>query len=165
MATIKLKGNSINTKGNLPEVGSQAPDFKFVKDDLSEVSLSDYKGRKVVLNIFPSLDTSVCAASVRHFNEKVGSLENTVLLSISKDLPFAHGRFCSTEGLNNVVSASGFRNEKFGADYGVEITDGPLQGLYSRAVVVLDEGGRVKYSEQVPEITEEPDYDKALEIV
>jgi thiol peroxidase len=165
MATIKLKGNPINTKGNLPSVGSQAPDFKLVKEDLTEVSLSDYKGRKVVLNIFPSLDTSVCAASVRHFNEKVGNLENTVLISISKDLPFAHGRFCSTEGLHNVVPASGFRDDKFGADYGVELTDGPLKGLYSRAVVVLDEAGRVKYTEQVPEITEEPDYDKALEIV
>ncbi len=165
MATIKLKGNPIHTKGNLPAVGSQAPDFKLVKDDLSEVALSDYKGRKVVLNIFPSLDTSVCASSVRHFNEKVGNLENTVLISISKDLPFAHGRFCSTEGLKNVVPASGFRDDKFGADYGVELIDGPLKGLYSRAVVVLDEAGRVKYTEQVPEITEEPDYDKAMEIV
>ena len=165
MATIKLKGNSINTKGNLPEVGSQAPDFKLVKNDLSEISLSDYKGKKVVLNIFPSLDTDVCAASVRHFNEKVGKLENTVLISISKDLPFAHGRFCSTEGLNNVVPASGFRDTNFGADYGVELTDGPLKGLYSRAVVVLDETGKVKYTQQVPEITEEPDYDKALQTV
>lgn len=163
MATIKLKGNSINTKGNLPEVGSQAPDFKLVKNDLSEVSLGDYKGKKVVLNIFPSLDTDVCAASIRHFNEKVGKLENTVLISISKDLPFAHGRFCSTEGLNNVVPASGFRDNNFGADYGVELTDGPLKGLYSRAVVVLDEAGKVKHTQQVPEITEEPEYDKALQ--
>ena len=132
MATITLHGDKINTVGNLPSTGSSAPAFKLVKTDLSEVSLSDFKGKYVVLNIFPSLDTSVCAASVRRFNKDINDLDNTVLLSISADLPFAHGRFCSTEGLENTINLSVFRNPEFGSDYGLTIKDGPLAGLLSR---------------------------------
>ncbi|MCD6661700.1 MAG: thiol peroxidase [Lentimicrobium sp.] len=165
MAKITLKGNEINTTGNLPATGSKAPDFKLVKSDLSIASLDEFKGKKLVINIFPSLDTSVCAASVRHFNAAASKLENTVVLCVSKDLPFAHSRFCSTEGLNNVVTASDFREGSFGQDYGVTIADGPLAGLHSRAVVVLDENGVVKYTEQVPEIVQEPDYEAALKAI
>ena len=162
MAEITLKGNAINTIGNLPQKGSKAPGFTLVKNDLSETNLADYKGKKVLLNIFPSLDTAVCAASVRKFNEAAAKLDNTVVLSISKDLPFAHARFCSTEGIEDVVNASDFRTGKFGEDYGVTIVDGPMAGLLSRAVVVLDEDGKVVYTQQVPEIVDEPDYEAAL---
>ena len=162
MAEITLKGNAINTIGNLPEKGTKAPNFTMVKNDLSEGSLSDYKGKKVVLNIFPSLDTGTCAASVRRFNQEASSLENAVVLCISKDLPFAQARFCGAEGLENVHNMSDFRTGQFGRDYGVEIADGPLAGLESRAVIVLDEEGTVVYTQQVPEIVDEPDYDAAL---
>lgn len=162
MSTINFHGNPINTSGNLPAKGTKAPDFKLVKSDLSEIKLSDLKGKKVVLNIFPSLDTGVCAASVRRFNKDAGELDNTVVVCVSKDLPFAHGRFCTAEGLNNVVTASDFREGNFGRDYGVNISDGPLAGLHSRAVVVLDENGTVTYTEQVPEIVQEPNYEAAL---
>jgi len=162
MATITFKGNKLNTAGNLPEPGSEAPQFTLTGTDLEDVKLSDFKGKKVVLNIFPSLDTAVCATSVRQFNAKASGLDNTVVVCASKDLPFAHQRFCTTEGLNNVVSASGFKYDDFGKTYGVLMTDGPLEGLYSRAVVVVDENGKVVYNEQVPEIAEEPDYDSAL---
>lgn len=162
MATITFKGNAINTAGKLPDVGSKAPDFKLVKSDLSEASLADYKGKKVILNIFPSLDTSVCAASVRKFNAEAEKQPNTVVLCISRDLPFAHTRFCSVEGLKNVVSLSEYRDDSFSKAYGVKIADGPLAGLHSRAIVVVDETGVVKYTEQVPEIAQEPDYEKAL---
>jgi len=162
MAQITLKGNAINTIGNLPEVGTIAPDFTLVKNDLSEGSLADYKGQKVILNIFPSLDTGTCAASVRRFNQEASQLENTVVLCISKDLPFAQARFCGAEGLEDVHNMSDFRTGEFGKAYGVEIVDGPLAGLESRAVVVVDEEGKVIYTEQVPEIVDEPDYDKAL---
>ncbi|MBW6492007.1 MAG: thiol peroxidase [Lentimicrobium sp.] len=165
MATITLAGNPINTIGNLPSVGSKAPDFKLVKSDLSVVMLQDFEGKKLVLNIFPSLDTGICASSVRHFNAAAGKLENTVVLCISKDLPFAHGRFCAAEGLNNVVTASDFREGSFGKDYGVTIIDEAFEGLLSRSVVVLDENGIVKYTEQVPEIAQEPDYEAALKAV
>ncbi len=165
MATITLKGNQIHTVGNLPAKGSKATDFKLVKTDLSQLSLDDLKGKKVVFNIFPSLDTDVCAASVRRFNQEASNLENTVVVCVSKDLPFAHNRFCSTEGLNNVVNASDFRDGSFGEKYGVTIADGPLAGLHSRAIVVLDEEGKVVYTEQVPEIVEEPDYEAALKAV
>ncbi|NCC73437.1 MAG: thiol peroxidase [Sphingobacteriia bacterium] len=165
MAKITLKGNPINTIGHLPEKGAHAPGFKLVKQDLSELKLDDLKGKKVVLNIFPSLDTSVCAASVRKFNAEAGKLKNTVVVCVSKDLPFAHGRFCSTEGLDNVVTASDFRDGSFGKNYGVTIADGPMAGLHSRAVVVLDENGKVKYTQQVPEIVQEPDYEAALKAV
>lgn len=162
MATITLKGNEIHTSGSLPKVSSQAPDFKLVKTDLSELDKAGLKGKKVVLNIFPSLDTDVCAASVRRFNKEASELDNTVVVCVSKDLPFAHARFCTTEGLDNVISASDFRTGKFGEDYGLTIADGPLAGLHSRAVVVLNENGDVVYTEQVPEIVEEPNYEAAL---
>jgi thiol peroxidase len=164
MAKITLKGNAINTLGKLPEEGSVAPDFKVVKQDLSETTLADYKGKRIVLNIFPSIDTGVCATSVRKFNEKAASLKNTVVLCISADLPFALGRFCGAEGISNVVTASTFRS-KFGLQYNLTIIDGPLSGLLSRAVVVIDEAGTVVYTEQVPEITQEPDYDAALAVL
>jgi thiol peroxidase len=162
MAQITLKGNPINTIGNLPEVGTKAPAFTLVKDDLSTKTLADYKGQKVVLNIFPSLDTGTCAASVRRFNAEASKLDNTVVLCISKDLPFAQARFCGAEGLKDVHNLSDFRSGQFGKDYGVEIIDGPLAGLESRAVVVLDEEGKVVYTQQVPEIVDEPDYEAAL---
>jgi thioredoxin-dependent peroxiredoxin len=162
MAQITLKGNPIHTVGYLPEVGEVARDFTLTKSDLSPVSLSEFKGKKVVLNIFASLDTSVCAASVRRFNEEATKLKNAVVLCISKDLPFAQGRFCAAEGLKNVITASDFRDSKFGDAYGVRIMDGPLAGLLSRAVVVVDERGKVVYTEQVPEIGQEPNYEKAL---
>ena len=165
MAQITLKGNPINTIGNLPETGTKAPEFTLVKDDLSIKSLSDYKGQKVVLNIFPSLDTPTCAASVRRFNAEASALENTVVLCISKDLPFAQARFCGAEGLEDVHNLSGFRGGQFGKDYGVEIIDGPLAGLESRAVVVLDENGTVLYTQQVAEIVDEPDYEAALAVL
>lgn len=161
MATVTLKGNSIETSGNLPKVGSQAPQFTLVKDDLSEISLGDLAGKRVILNIFPSIDTGTCATSVRTFNEKAASLSNTKVLCVSKDLPFALGRFCGAEGIKNVVSASGFRSS-FGDDYGLNFKTGPLVGLYSRCVVVLDEKGSVIYTQQVSETTEEPDYEAAL---
>jgi len=162
MATITFKGNPVNTYGYLPEKGTPAPDFTLVKTDLGNFSLSDARGKKVILNIFPSLDTSVCATSVRKFNEFAAGRKNTLILTISKDLPFAHSRFCITEGIKNVIPLSGFRDTNFGKDYGVEMTDGPLAGLYSRCIVVIDEKGIVKYTQQVPEIAQEPDYDSAL---
>ena len=161
MAKITLKGNAINTSGNLTEVGSQAKDFSLVANDLSVKSLSDYKGNKVVLNVFPSLDTPTCAASVRRFNVEASKLENTKVLCISKDLPFAQARFCGAEGLENVETLSDFRTN-FSNDYNLDIVDGPLAGLASRAVVVLDEAGKVIYNQQVPEIVDEPNYDEVL---
>jgi thiol peroxidase len=162
MASITLKGNPVSTAGELPSTGSAAPDFSAVKTDLSECSLSDLSGKKVVLNIFPSIDTGVCATSTHRFNNEASSLDNTVVLCVSVDLPFALGRFCGAEGLENVVPVSVFRNPEFGSAYGVTITDGPLAGLLSRAVVVIDESGNVVYTEQVPEITQEPNYEAAL---
>ena len=162
MASITLKGNPISTVGNLPSAGSAAPSFSAVKTDLSECTLAQLSGKKVILNIFPSIDTGVCAMSTQRFNQEASSLENTVVVCISADLPFALGRFCGAEGLEDVVPVSTFRNPEFGTDYGVTITDGPLVGLLSRAVVVIDESGKVIYSEQVPEITQEPNYEAAL---
>ncbi|WP_417552917.1 thiol peroxidase [Marinomonas fungiae] len=161
MATVTLQGNPIETVGELPRVGVHAPNFELVKTDLSTTSLSDYSGKKLVLNIFPSVDTGVCAASVRKFNEALSSLENTVVLCVSADLPFALARFCGAEGLENVVSGSSFR-ANFGKDYGVEFVTGPLTGLLSRSVVVINEQGEVVYTEQVSETAEEPNYDAAL---
>jgi thiol peroxidase len=162
MATITLGGNPIHTAGELPAVGSIAPDFKLIQTDLSEVSLGDYKGTRLVLNIFPSIDTGVCATSVRTFNQKAGELNNTKVLCISKDLPFAQKRFCGAEGLENVVNLSDFKEGAFGKDYGLTITDGPLAGLHSRAIVVVDENGVITHTEQVPEIAQEPNYETAL---
>lgn len=165
MANITLEGNPIQTIGKLPDINSKAKDFKLVKSDLSEVTLSEFKGKNVILNIFPSLDTSTCAASVRKFNKEAASLKDTVVLCISADLPFAAGRFCTTEGINDVYTASVFRNPAFGKDYGVEIVSGPLKGILSRAVVVVKKDGKVVYSQQVPETTDEPDYSSALNAV
>ncbi|MGA1977564.1 MAG: thiol peroxidase [Bacteroidales bacterium] len=165
MTKITFKGNPVKTSGNLPSHGKKAPEFSLVKSDLSTFRLSDIKGKKILLNIFPSLDTSVCASSVRKFNQLAAGRENTVVLAISKDLPFAHGRFCTAEGITNVISLSGFRDRKFGKDYGVDMTDGPLAGLYARSVVVIDESGKVIYTQMVPEITIEPDYDSALKAI
>lgn len=159
MATVKFKGTDVQTNGKLPVVGSQAPDFTLVGGGLQEIHLSDYKGKRVLLNIFPSLDTSTCAASVRKFNKWVSEKENVVVLCISKDLPFAQSRFCGAEGLENVVTASDFRYHTFAKDYGVLLTDGPLQGLMARSVVAVDESGKVLYTELVPETVDEPNYD------
>lgn len=162
MAQITLGGNPIETLGMLPETGSKAPDFTLVKTDLSTASLSDFEGSRVVLNIFPSVDTGTCAASVRKFNEKASELYNTKVLCISRDLPFAQARFCGAEGLTNVISLSDFRDGSFGAAYGLTFSNGPLQGLHSRAVVVLDEKGNILYTEQVAETKDEPNYEAAL---
>ena len=162
MNTVTLGGNKINLKGNFPKAGDAAKDFTMAKTDLSELSLSSLKGKKIVLNIFPSLDTAVCAASVRKFNTLAAKMDNTEVLAISKDLPFAHGRFCTTEGIENVTPLSAFRNCSFGEDYGVEMTDGPLAGLFARSVIVIDENGKIVYTQLVPEITTEPDYEAAL---
>lgn len=162
MANITLQGNPITTVGELPALNSQAPDFSLTKTDLSDCSLKDFVGKTVVLNIFPSIDTSVCAASVRRFNAEASGLENTVVLCISADLPFAHQRFCEGEGLEQVIPLSVFRSPGFGRDYGVTIADGPIAGLLSRAIVIIDAAGKVIYTEQVPEIGQEPDYEAAL---
>jgi len=162
MSKTAFQGAPVNTIGTLPAVGSQAPDFKLVKQDLSEVSLSSLKGKKVVLNIFPSVDTGVCAASVRRFNKEASTQANTVVLCISRDLPFAAGRFCAAEGLTNVVTASEYRDQDFSKAYGVLVTDSALAGLHARAVVVVDEAGKVKHTELVAEITTEPNYAAAL---
>ena len=162
MATITLEGNEIHTVGELPATGSEAPAFTLTNAKLGDASLSDYAGKTIILNIFPSIDTGVCAESTRRFNAAAASLDNAVVLCISADLPFALSRFCGAEGLTNVTTLSTFRSPAFGNDYGALITDGPLAGLMSRAVVVIDEDGKVKYTEQVPEITQEPDYDTAL---
>ena len=161
MADITFQGDPITTVGNLPEKGAQAPAFTLVGTDLSDVELKNFAGKQLVINIFPSIDTGVCQASVRAFNEKAGGRDNTVVLNVSKDLPFAQERFCAAEGIDNVVSASAFRSS-FGEDYGVTMTVGPLEGLLSRAVVVVDADGSVVYTEQVPEIGQEPDYEAAL---
>ncbi|MBC8208492.1 MAG: thiol peroxidase [Desulfobulbaceae bacterium] len=162
MAKITLQGNSIDTIGALPALQSQAPAFRLTRTDLSDCILVDFAEQKIVMNIFPSIDTGVCAASVRHFNQDAGELEETVVLCISGDLPFAHQRFCEGEGLANVIPLSVFRAPEFGRDYGVTITSGPLTGLLSRAIIIIDTSGQVVYTEQVPEITQEPDYDAAL---
>ena len=162
MAEITLEGNPIHTNGDLPAVGSSAPAFTLVASDLSDVSLDNYAGKKKLLNIVPSLDTGVCAASTKKFNEAFKSRSDAVALIISADLPFAQGRFCSAEGLENVVTLAMMRNRNFAKDYGVLINDGPLAGLTGRAVVVLDADNKVVYTELVPEIVQEPDYDSAL---
>lgn len=165
MTKIAFKGDPIHTSGELPKVGETAPDFTLVSGDLSEVKLSDYKGKNVVLNIFPSLDTGVCAASVRKFNEKAGSIDNTVVLGVSSDLPFASTRFCSTEGIKNTIALSVFRNDSFAKDYGVLLVDGPMKGLTARAVLVINPEGKVIFNEMVPEITQEPNYNSAIDSI
>jgi thiol peroxidase len=161
MATITRKGTPVETVGNLPEKGRKAPGFVLVKQDLTEVSLADYKGKKLILNIFPSIDTPTCAMSVRKFNEKAAALQGAAVLCVSADLPFALGRFCGAEGIENVETASGFRSS-FGDDYGLKIKTGALAGLYSRCIIIINELGNVVHTEQVAEIADEPDYDAAL---
>ena len=158
MATITLKGSPLHTIGTLPAVGIQAPDFTVTKTDLSEIRLKNYSGKKIILNIFPSLDTPTCAAAMQHFNEIAAQMDEILVLCVSADLPFAQKRFCATEHLENVQPVSVFRHPGFGKDYGVTITDGPLAGLLSRAVLILNEHGKVLYTEQVSEIANEPDY-------
>jgi thiol peroxidase len=162
VATITLKGNPIHTVGELPAVGSQAPDFKLTRGDLTDVSLKDFAGKRKLLNIVPSLDTGVCATSARKFNEAASQVAGAALLTVSCDLPFAQKRFCESEGIKNVVTLSELRERRFGEAYGVRISDGPLAGILSRAVVVLDDKNKVVYTEQVPEIGQEPNYEKAL---
>lgn len=163
MATVTLKGNEIHTSGSLPEVGSMAPEFTLTKGDLSSATLNDYKGKKVVLNVFHSIDTGTCAQSVRQFNTEAADLENTVVLCVSRDLPFAMNRFCGAEGIENVETLSDFKDGNFGKRYGLEYIDGPIQGLLSRVIVVLDESGKVTHTEQVQETVDEPNYKAALE--
>jgi thiol peroxidase len=162
MASVTLKGNPVSVAGNLPRKGEAAPDFSLAGKDLADVSLKTYAGKRKVLNIVPSLDTPTCAQSTRVFNQKASGMANTVVLVISADLPFAMSRFCSTEGLDNVVTLSTFRGRDFHGKYGVDITDSALRGLTARAVVVLDEGNKVLHSELVPEIAQEPNYEAAL---
>lgn len=165
MAKTAFQGSEVNTSGELPKVGTKAPEFVLVKNDLSEISLESLKGKNVVLNIFPSLDTGVCAASVRRFNKEAANMPNTVILAVSADLPFAAGRFCTTEGIENVVPASVFRNPEFAKAYGVLMTDGPLAGLTARSVVVINPEGIVSHVELVPEITVEPQYESAIKAI
>jgi thiol peroxidase len=165
MAQVTLKGNPIQTSGELPAVGAKAPDFTLTNGDLKDVTLGEWKGKKKILNIVPSLDTAVCATSTRKFNEKAGQMPNTVVLVISADLPFAQKRFCTTEGLANVITLSLLRGKHMAKDYGVLLQDGPLAGLTARAVLVLDENDKVVYRQLVPEIGQEPDYDAALAAV
>lgn len=163
MATTKFKGAPVRLAGTFIEKGAEAPDFELVKTDLSTLPLHTLRGKRVILNIFPSLDTGVCATSVRKFNRLAAALPDTVVLAISKDLPFAHARFCTTEGIEHVVPLSDFRCSEFGQRYGVLMADGPLAGLLARAIAVIDRDGKVVYTELVPEISQEPDYDRAVE--
>lgn len=162
MANITLGGNPIETSGNLPQIGETAKDFVLVKQDLSELSLSDLKGKKVILNIYPSVDTGTCAMSTRKFNSEASNLENTQVVCVSRDLPFAFKRFCGAEGIDQLITASDFKTGQFGKDYGLEMTSGALKGLHSRCIIVLDENSKVIYTEQVPEIANEPNYKLAM---
>lgn len=162
MATITLKGNEISTSGTLPAAGTTAKNFALTATDLSTKTLDSFRGKTLIMNIFPSVDTGTCAASVRNFNKTAADLENTHVLCISRDLPFAQKRFCGAEGIENVVMLSDFKTGQFGQDYGLEILDGSLAGLHSRCIVIIDPVGKIVYTEQVPDIADEPDYDKAL---
>lgn len=165
MAQITLGNDPVTTAGDLPSVGSKAPDFKVTKTDLSDTTLSDYKGKNIVLNIFPSIGTSVCSASVRKFNELAAGKDNTVVLSVSRDLPFAHKNFCEAEGIENVIPTSEYKDSGFSDNYHVKMLNGKFEGLLSRCVIVIDLDGTVVYTEQVPSIGQEPDYDKALNAI
>jgi thiol peroxidase len=165
MEKLTIGGNPVSTTGDLPEIGKQAPDFKLTRTDLSDVSLKDFAGKKVVLNISPSIDTSVCATSVRRFNQEISKFPGAVLLYVSLDLPFAHARFCEAEGLNNVIAVSEMRSRNFGDDYGVRMADGPLAGLLARSVVVIDETGKVIYAKVINELKDEPNYEEALTVL
>lgn len=165
METVYFAGNECHTAGMMPKVGEKAPDFTLVTPELKEVTLDEYKGKRVVLNVFPSLDTPVCAASVRRFNQEAAGIKNVVVLCISMDLPFAAGRFCEANGIKNVVTASAFRSPEFAKNYGLEMVDGPLKGLLARAVIVVDAEGKVEYADLVDEITHEPKYEEAIEVL
>lgn len=165
MSTVKFKGGSVTLSGKIPQKVNQAPEFLLTKNDLSDVSSKDFSGTKIVMNIFPSVDTGVCAASVRRFNQEAARLAGTKVLCISRDLPFAQARFCGAEGIDNVIMLSELRNRDFGKDYGLAMNDGPLAGLLARAVIVVDENRKVVYSQLVPEITEEPDYDAVIKFL
>ncbi len=165
MQTVYFQGNPFNVYGTIPAVGEKAPGFKLVTKDLETITLVDYSARRVVLNVFPSLDTAVCAMSVRKFNKEAASLDNTTVIDVSMDLPFAQSRFCAAEGIDNCVVASAFREPSFGQHYGLSIVDGPLAGLLSRAVIVIDTDGKVIYRQLVDEITHEPDYEAALSVL
>lgn len=162
MAKIKLHENPVNTNAELPKIGSMAPDFVLTATDLSDHSLAEYKGKRILMNIYPSIDTGVCSTSVRTFNERAAALENTVILGISRDLPFALQRFCAAEGIDKVYTLSDLRSRDFGQKYGIEMIDGPMAGLLARAVILIDEAGKVRYTQLVDEITHEPDYDAAI---
>jgi thiol peroxidase len=165
MAKITHGGKPVNTSGNLPKVGSNAPDFNLVKSDLTNLKLSELKGKKVLLSIFPSQETGICSAAIRKFNQLAAGKENVIVLGISKDLPFAHKHFCESEGITNVVTLSGYRDQEFGKAYGVDTLDGPFAGLYARSIVIVDEKGKVIYTEQVPETAQEPNYEAALAVL
>lgn len=165
MANITLGGNPIQTIGSLPEIGTEAKDFKLVKQDLSDLTLKDLKGKKVILNIFPSVDTGTCAMSTRKFNSEASKLDNTQVICISRDLPFAFKRFCGAEGIDQLITASDFKTGQFGKDYALEMTSGKLAGLHSRCIIVLDENSKIIYTEQVSEIGNEPNYEKAIAAV
>jgi thiol peroxidase len=165
MATITFKGNPTTTSGMLPLAGLKVPSFVLTKSDLSDITMDSFAGKRIVFNIFPSIDTGICALSVKRFNKEASSLQNVAVLCISMDLPFAQSRFCGAEGLNDVITLSAFRSGTFGKDYGLTITDGPLKGLLSRVVIITDENGVVTYTEQVPEIAQEPDYEAALKVL
>ena len=165
MAQITLKGNAINTSGSLPAVGTKMKDFSLVQNNLSSVGLSEFEGKRLILNIFPSIDTGTCATSVRNFNKQAADLENTVVLCISRDLPFAQARFCGAEGIENAITVSDFVDGSFGKDNGLEITDVPLANLHSRCVIILNEKHEVIYTEQVSEIVDEPNYEAALAVL
>jgi thiol peroxidase len=165
MAQTKLGPNPANTIGELPSTGTQAPEFVLTANDMKDVSLEDFSGKNVVLNIFPSIDTNVCATSTREFNKRVASIDNTVVLCISKDLPFAMKRFCGAEGIDKAITVSDFRSRGFGKSYGVELSDSAFAGLFARAVVVIDGNGKVKYNQLVPQIGEEPNYEAALKAI
>jgi thiol peroxidase len=165
MSTITLGGNPVHTSGEMPQTGTQAPDFTLVQNDLSTTSLQDFAGSRLILNIFPSIDTGVCATSVRRFNQMAADLSNTKVLCISRDLPFAQKRFCGTEGIQNALTLSDFKSGSFGKTYGLEMIDGALSGLHARAVVVLDENAKILHTELVPEIASEPNYEQALAVL
>jgi thioredoxin-dependent peroxiredoxin len=162
MAKLTLQGQPVTSSGNLPSVGSKAPDFKLVKSDLSDLKLSDLIGKKVILSIFPSQETGTCSASLRRFNQIAAGIKNVIVLCISKDLPFAHKRFCESEGIANVVTLSGYRDQEFGKSYGLDVLNGAFGGLYARSIIVVDETGKVKYTQQVSEMANEPDYEAVL---
>lgn len=165
METIYFKGTPCHTYGNIPEVGAKAPCYHLVGADLKDITCADFEGKRVVLNVFPSLDTAVCAMSVRRFNQEAAGLENTVVLCVSMDLPFAMSRFCAAEGIENVIPASAFRSPTFSQQYGLQMVDGPLAGLLARAVIVLDTDRKIIYEQLVEEITHEPDYDAAIRVL